>query len=851
MSPEAWKHLEARVDEALELDEAARASLVARLAAEDPALARDLAAFLSAEKQARNFLSAPVDGHAPALLEGLAEEVVDDGERKGETLGPYRIVRELGRGGMGAVFLAERADGQFDQQVAVKLVKRGMDSAEILARFRAERQILARLGHPHIARLFDGGMTVSGQPYFAMEYVAGVPLTTYAAGRALPAAERLRLFLQVCDAVDHAHRRLVVHRDLKPSNILVTAESETKLLDFGIAKVLEPEGADDATETRPEARALTPRYAAPEQVRGAPVTTAADVYALGVLLYELLTGRHPQDEPQALSQAAGDLAHISAMARREEPDRRYPSVSALADDVRRHLDGRPVSAKADTFGYRASKFVRRHRVAVASAVVVAASLFAGAVGTVWQARRAVLQARKAEEVKRFTIGLFEISDPDAAPGREVTARDLLARGLQRVDSELATQPDVQAEMLLVLGDIQHRLGFDRESRPLIDRALQLRRARASDDDPGVIEAELALAAAYWMEGNRDEAEPRLLRVYEKRRRALGAAHPDTALVAGWRGRVRFEKGDLPGAATLLEEAIAVQRRHRPAASAELARNLSAQGLVLATKGDGIGAERAHREALEIRRALYGDDHSGTVECLRNLAAVMKDRGDAAGAESTYRQVLAADRRRLGPDHPWVATDLNNLALTILPSARYAEAEGLLRESLEIRRRRVGDESPQLAVALHNLARALRPQGRLAEAEALSRRALGFAVAALGDDHLNVAAVREELARTLCDAGRRREAEGLARRALDVYGGQLGPRHLRTADALVALGHILVEDGRARDAQPLLAEALEIRQAQLGAADARTAEAQREVDRTADRLSAGPPPRPASGRPRRP
>src|SRR6185503_18396474 len=326
-------------------------------------------------------------------------------EVEGETIGPYRLGTELGRGGMGTVFLAERADGQFDQRVALKLVKRGMDSAEILDRFRAERQILARLQHANVARLLDGGVTPDGQPYFAMEHVEGEPLTTYCQRVSLSTALRLRLFLQVCEAVEYAHRNLVVHRDLKPSNILVTPDGQVKLLDFGIAKVLDP-GSTDPAVTRREERVLTPRYAAPEQLLGQPVTTVTDVYSLGVVLYEMLAGRHPYDaggSAPAANEAgvpvavpgtlgAAELASVARMAMRPEPDRRYPSVRALADDVRRHLEGRPVSAKPDRFAYRAAKFVRRHRVAVASALVVALSLMAGVAGTLWQARKAVLQA---------------------------------------------------------------------------------------------------------------------------------------------------------------------------------------------------------------------------------------------------------------------------------------------------------------------------------------------------------------------------------------------------------------------------------------------------------------------------
>jgi eukaryotic-like serine/threonine-protein kinase len=886
----AWQRLAPLIDELLDRSEGQRPAFLEELGARDPALRRELEDFLASEAASRGFLAEPVESRA--LLGALADDARswDALQLEGRTVGPYRVRRELGRGGMGAVFLAERVDGGFEQRVALKLVKRGMDSADILERFRTERQILARLQHPHVARLLDGGVSADGQPYFAMEYVEGAPLTRWCDERRLGLGDRLRLFLQVCDAVDYAHRNLVVHRDLKPSNVLVTAEGDARLLDFGIAKVLEGAGPDadgEATLTRHDGRALTPQYAAPEQLRGQPVTTATDVYSLGVILYELLSGRRPyrlhglspgevervvvQEDPpppssavrqadanpavsepaaaeiaerrgvgveRLVSELKGDLDNVVALALRKEPARRYPSASALADDLRRYLGGRPVTARADRWSYRASKFVGRHRVGVAAAAVVALSLAAGVAIALWQAREALRQASRAEEVKRFTFSLFELSDPDAAKGKEITARQLLDRGAVRVESELAGEPDLQAEMLLFLGNIYHRLSLDEEGRPLREKALVLRRAAAHPDELAVSEAELAVGWSLFSLGKAPEAQQHFERALETRARRLGEDHPQTALARALLGRARFDQGDSQSAESLLRQAVEALQRRQPG-SEELATNLTALGVVLQARGDLAGAETAYRQGLDQRRALFGEEHSQVAASLYNLGTVMKDRGDLSGAETQLRLVLPLHRRLLGPTHEVVANDLHSLGSTLLARGALVEGEAVLRESLAVRVRLYGADSPRLAVALHAVAQALRLQGRLPEAESLSRQALALAVAQLGEDHPNVAAVREELGNILRERGRLAEAEELEKRALAVYRQRLGPDHFRVASALVSLAQALMAAGRPAEAEALLREALGIRVSRFGESDWRTAEARLRLGECLGALGRGP------------
>jgi eukaryotic-like serine/threonine-protein kinase len=868
----AWQRLAPLIDALLDRTEAERPAFLSELGESDPEARRALEDFLAGEAASRGFLEAPVEARATGLLRVLADDARswDALQLEGQTVGPYRVGRELGRGGMGAVFLAERVDGGFEQRVALKLVKRGMDSAEILDRFRMERQILARLQHPHVARLLDGGVSASGQPYFAMEYVEGAPLARYCDERRLRLSERLRLFLQVCDAVDYAHRSLVVHRDLKPSNVLVTAEGDARLLDFGIAKVLEdvpgPDG-EGATVTRREGRALTPQYAAPEQLRGEPVTTATDVYSLGVVLYELLCGRQPyrlhglspgqvervvaEQEPAAPSAAVrraepgeppaeeiaaarslgvdrmvgelrGDLDNVVALALRKEPVRRYASVSALADDLRRYLDGRPVTARSDRWTYRASKFVRRHRVGVTAAALIALSLAGGVVAALWQARQARRQASRAEEVKRFTFSLFELSDPDAAKGQEITARQLLERGAARVEAELAGEPELQAEMLLFLGNIYHRLSFDAEGRPLREKALALRRA-AGADELAVSEAELAVGSSDLELGDFAKAQAHAERALRTRSLRLGEDDADTAIVRGLLGQALFRQGKGTAAEPPLRQAIETLRRRQPRSEA-MATNLTALGVVLQARGDLDGAEEFYRQGLEVRRAVFGEDHSQVAASLLNLAAVGKDRGDLAGAEARYREVLALHRRLLGDTHVVLAVDLNNLGIVLIALGRFPEAEAMLRESLAIRTRIHGPDSAELAVAMHGVAQSLRWQGRLAEAEPLSREAVGRVAAHMADDVSTVGALREELAHILRERGRLSEAEALARQALDGYRRGLAPGHFRVASGQVTLGLVLVAAGRAPEAEDLLRDALRRRIALFGDGDWRTAEA---------------------------
>ncbi len=571
----------------------------------------------------------------------------------GGRVGRYRILRVIGRGGMGTVDLAERADEQFEKQVALKLVGRGQDSETVLRLFRQERQILANLDHPNIARLLDGGATEDGAPYVVMEHVEGEPIEEHCAHRGSSTAERVRLFRTVCAAVQYAHQNLVVHRDLKPSNILVTAGGVPKLLDFGIAKVLTPQPA--ATQTLTRGWALTPYYASPEQVRGETISTATDVYSLGVVLYELLTGRRPyefasglpheitrvvsEQEPARPSDHArprelrGDLDDIVLMALRKEPARRYASVEQLSEDLRRHLEGLPVIARTDTLPYRAGKFVRRHRVGVAASVLVALSLLGGIVATTRQAR--VARAQKARAERRFDdvrklarSSLFEIHDEiQDLPGATRARARLVTRALEYLDSlaqEASGDDSLQAELAeayLKVGDVQGRPGFSN----LGDRTGALASYKKAVD----------LREALRARHPRPEAERELATALDR----VG----DTAPPGQLAGRPR----ELP--------AIAADRR-----DAELRRDLSVShdkiGRMLLARGDGAAALARFRQALALDETASRDDP-------------------------------ASAQTRLD-----VSADLENLGNALVQAGRLAEAEAAFQRALELRER-VSSEDP--------------------------------------------------------------------------------------------------------------------------------------------------------------
>ena len=803
-----WKQLDALLAQALDRPPDERTAFLRATCGGDPALYAEVAALLEDADAAERALGESATDYAAPLLPGLRDALAasdatgDTGTGDlgpGAPIGPYRVTALLGRGGMGTVYRAARADGAFEKTVALKVVRRGLDTDDVLARFRRERQLLASLDHPNIARLLDGGATDDGRPFLVLEHVEGEPLTDYADRKRLPVDARLRLFEQVAEAVQHAHRRLVVHRDLKPSNILVTGEGRVKLLDFGIAKLLDPEASDDAP-TRTGRQPLTPAYAAPEQLAGGAITTATDVYALGALLFELLAGERPPpadpgvtaEPPSARvsDEAAGarsttaerlrrrlrgDLDTIVLKALREDPGHRYPSVEGLLDDLRRHRAGLPVLARPETLPYRVRTFVRRHRMGVAAAAAFVALLLAALVAVSLQQRatarerdRAEAEREKAEEVAAFLESLFAATDPFAEERLDtLRVADLLGRGAARLRDELHDQPLVKAQMLAALGRSSTRLRLFDEAAPLLREALALREAHAGPASAAAAESLYDLAELYRHQADKSTADSLASRALRIRQQRFGSDHEAVAEVQALLAMVREDAGDAEGAEALL------------------------------------------RSALRTFRATLGDADPRVAESYNRLATALLLKGDLAGTAAAYDAALALHRRHRGPRHPLLGTTLSNYAFLRIVQRDFARAEALQREAIAILEPILGPDHPRMVSVYNQLGLILRRQGRLDEAEAVllltlegQRRTVS---GRFSGDYTRLAATLTALSNVYLDQGRLRAAEAVQREAYEVAEARLtrGPKALYASH----LSEVLRLQQRYPEAEALLLDNL--------------------------------------------
>ena len=879
--PESPALLRARHFSALcDLDAAGRAAGLAALAAQDPVLAAEVARLLALDDEAEGPMEELRGEVADAAGRRLLRE--EPAERPPERLGAWQLGEKLGAGGMGEVWAAERKEGGFTQRAAVKLVRSGMSSGELVARFKRERQLLARLNHAAIARLLDGGVAPDGRPWFAMERVDGEPITAYARARELSLADRVRLLVQVARAVDAAHRSLVLHRDLKPSNILVTSDGEPKLLDFGLAKLLEPETPEapegDAYLTRTETRALTPAYAAPEQVLGQPVTMATDVYALGVLLFELLTGELPHtrrsptsagladeishetlERPSSRVRRApasgaggawsgltparradrleGDLDTIVLAALKREPERRYPTAAALADDLERYLEGRPVAARPDSFGYRAQKFVSRHRAAMAAGALVLLTLAGGLGAVLWQARATRIEAERTARVRDFLASIFDSLDPDLGPGREASAATLLADGARRVDAELGDEPRIAAELDVALGRAWLALDRFDEAERTAERSLELARASAGPNS-ALAAASLALlgeiaTAKEDLLGGEEHLRTALARLDAVAGRdSLQAARAAAALGRNLNAQQRHAE-----ALALAERAYAVLVKilgagHREAVRALIAQSQALRGgdraaeaAALLARGQAVLAATPNvhpvtRALLDVERAeaevnlrhsaaglaaaetalaslgeTLGPESAARAEALRARSAARMQGGDFDGARADIDEA-AAILRALDPNHPRLARLLLDVALVSEHRGHLAEGIEMRREVLAATLRRLGAESAEVRFQRAQLGAVLLVAERYAEAESELREAIRLEnspSAIVVELAVNGALI--DLSAILLKTGRPAEAVALSRERLQ-HLQEVGigtaryeseATRLQLAQALVAVG----------------------------------------------------------------
>jgi len=841
MDSDRWQHIQSLFHEAADLPPDEQRAYLERACIGDGTLLASVLAMLEEDARAASLLDRDVAHLAHQMLETAAEGSLPTSE-----FGPYRLTKTLGEGGMGTVYLAERQD--LGSVAAVKVLRDAWLSPARRERFAAEQRALAQLNHPSIAHLYDADVRPDGTPWFAMEYVDGVPLTEYCRTHGSSVAERLRLFRDICEAVQHAHRHLVIHRDLKPSNILVTRDGHVKLLDFGISKQLETlERPVD--QTRTALRMMTAAYAAPEQIRGDRVGIHTDVYALGVVLYELLAGRIPfdlsnrtpaeaeamivQDEPERPSAVArrmardsggevrmpsagrtawADLDVLCLTAIHKDPQRRYPTVEALVRDVDHFVEGEPLEARRDSVRYRAGKFVRRNwrPLSGAAAVLVVIISMAGFYTIrLTDARNAALsEAARTQRIQRFMLNLFEGGDAAAGPAENLRVMTLIDRGVQQARG-LDAEPVVQAELYETLGSIYQKLGQLEQADALLQSALERRQALLGPDDPEVADSLVALGRLRDAQAKYDEAERLIRDGLEKNRNLLGPTHPAVARATTALGQVLENRGAYDQAIAVLEEAV---RLHSlPGADeADLAAALSELANSHFYAGHYDESESVNQRILAIRRRLYSDRHPSVADTLINLGAVQFERGRYSDAERFDREALEIIRAWYGSNHPATASALTMLGRAIIQqSVRYDEAAEVLRESLAIQERVHGPVHPRVASALNELGLVALRQGNLDEAEARFQRMTDVYRQVYQDKHYYIGVALSNLGGVYQQRAQYPRAEALFREVLRRYAETLPAEHQLVGIAQVRLGRQLVRQRRYADAEREILKGYEI------------------------------------------
>jgi tetratricopeptide (TPR) repeat protein len=818
MKPDEWNRVKAILDECLELAPASRKVQLERLCAGNAELRLEVESLLD------SFSEAGEDFLEKSILERREETLT------GRQIGLYLIEEQIAEGGMGAVYRAVRLS-DFQKQVAVKVIKRGMDTDFILRRFRQERQILAELDHPNIARLLDGGATEDGRPYIVMEFIEGVPITQYCDDRRLVEGERLKLFRTVCSAVQFAHQNLIVHRDLKASNILVTAQGDAKLLDFGIAKLLEP----DADDTMTWMRLLSPECASPEQVRGQTITTASDIYSLGVLLYRMLSGRPPYifktrtaaeitqlvcDEeparPSELGPVHADLDNIVLKAMHKDPARRYASVGQLSEDIQRYLDGLPVTARKDTLGYRFSKFVRRHAGALAATALAVISLLAGTAAALWQAHRTAVQQQITNAVNDFLrddllaqAGASRQAGPGTNPDPDLKVRTALDRATARIGGKFASQPVVEASIRQTMGEAYEDLGLYPEAQRHVERALELRRNALGEKNADSLASMHSLAELLGNQGRYGEAEALESKVVDLRRRVLGGDHPDTLASMDGLANAYKHLGRYAEAEALQSNVLDVRRRELGDENLATLFSMNDLATVYEDEGKFAPAEQLFLRADEIERRTLGEEHPDTLIGMNNLASLYSRQGMHAQAEALDSKVLDTRRHVLGPDHPLTLASMNNLAVEYARDGKYEQAEPLLAGLLETRRRTLGEENPDTLLSMNNLAGIYRREGKFTQAEPLFTKAMLTQTRVLGPDHPLTLSSVNNLAALYEAESKSAQAEPLFAKALDGRRRTLGAEHPDTLQTQRSLARLYIDRRNYSQGEALAREALSI------------------------------------------
>ncbi len=869
METDEWSEVEQLFHELSDLPPDEQRRRLEQVSRHRPVVGGKVRALLDDDARTSPFMERPVMklGVRTEPSVGIGNGSSDHGVLTGRKLGPYRVVRPIASGGMGSIYLAERADEEFAQRVAIKIVRCGIDSPRLRERFLLERQTLAQLNHPNIARLLDGGTTPDGMPYLVMEYIDGVPIVEYCDRYCLAVAERLELFRTVCLAVHSAHRNLIVHRDLKPDNILVTPDGVLKLVDFGIAKIIDPEEAvHDVTNTR----LLTPEFASPEQVRGEPVTTASDVYSLGVILYDLLTGARPYElgscspgeiehvvchqiprkpstavtsdgnsrssTPQRLRRKLqGDLDTIVMMALRKEPDRRYASAAELAQDISRYRDGLPIAARRDTVWYRARKFAGRNKVGVTAAALLAISVASSMVVIAWEARQLAVQRDAAEmeaassrRVSDFLIEVFQVADPNEASGETITAREILDQAAERLDHEPDLDPAVQATLTNAIGRVYMNLGLYEPATTMLDQALDLRRRRFGD---GSAEALLTLGTIgqlLYAKGDYEAAERALKEVLERQQSSGLEESVELAMTLNDLAATRRALGRTDGVEELYQQSLAMRKRLLGPNDPAVAESLNNLAGVRMAAGSLTDAREYMQQVLDIRRTSYGDGHPLVAHTLSNLAVIVHMQGDLAAAEPLYRDAVQQFRDALGDDHPTLASTLSSYGVLLQRLGDDDAAVESLREAIDIYSRQPGGAHPAVATSLTHLGNVLRATGDPEGARKALLEAIDIRRATLPEGHHQIARTLIAYGKLLLDLDESEAAESALREALEMYRKTLSDEHWVTAAAEVALAVCLRARQRPDEAEPLLLHGYEVLKTVRGGQDGKTLQAAGEL-----------------------
>ena len=860
LSAERWSRVTDLFAHAVDLESGEREGYLNSACGDDTEL-RD---YVQSLLQADDAVDAVVeDAIISTARDAFGDETPQTEQMKGQMIGPYRVERLLGSGGMGMVYLAQRADEQFDQQVAIKLGRHRLVDPQTELRLRHERQFLADLDHPNIARLFDGGTTEDGVPYLVMEYIDGVRIDTYCNLNRLNIAERLQLFRTICAAVHYAHQNLIIHRDIKTTNILVTKGGTPKLLDFGIAKLSDAEGAATAGLTREGAVIMTPENAAPEQIMGKNITTATDVYGLGLLLYDLLSGlrayetegltpiaaarfiaqetiaspsrrlaqkkKAAQNEHDAVAlqeldqiaadhsvslerlqrQLRGDLDVIVLKALRKEPARRYRSANTLADDIGLHLKSMPIVARTDSWRYRAGKFVHRHFAVVAASVLVFAMLATFAVLLSVQNRHIVQERDTAREVIQFLEDIFMAHDPSRARGADVTAEEILAEGAERIRNNLGDRPEIQSALMGTIGRVYFNLGEYQPSEEMLEQALRLRLQSDGESHPAVAAARNDLAEVLIRRAQYDRAIELLQQSLAVNQLSNDGSSPLVATNLFNLADVYLATGSLDDAEAAVRSSIAIFIQIRDQFGVELAEAKSSLARVLQVRGDLVQTESLLLEAIDIISTSQGPDHPFMAYYQQNLGVLQRSKGDLVAAEQTLQRAIDSTRRILGEEHPLLAVVLVDQGILLHMRGDYDAAERLIREALDLGIEIHGASHPRLGLHKTILGMLLHDKADLVNAEATLREALLIYDEALDADHQYVASALTELGAVLNTSGRAADAREVLERALQIRLKDYPPEHPLVAATQIEYGDTLSRLGRFAEAEPLLKEGINI------------------------------------------